>query len=519
MKRLALCLLCLTSLCAMAQSGYQNPVISGFYPDPSVCRVGNDYYLVNSTFEYFPGVPVFHSKDLIHWEQIGSCLTRPSQVNLVRCSASGGIYAPTIRYSNGTFYMVTTNVSGHGNFFVHTTNPAGEWSEPILLEQGGIDPSFIFEGGKCYMVSNPNGITLCEIDTLTGKQLTPSKRIWNGTGGRYPEGPHIYKKDGWYYLLVSEGGTEYGHKVTMARSRSIYGPYESNPGNPILTHINENAQTNPIQGTGHADIIEAHDGSWWIVFLGFRPQSYMHHLTGRETYLAPVKWEKDGWPVVNDRKAIELAMACPTLPQVMVPQEPARCDFADGKLPITWNYLRIPSYSNYSLTARSGWLRLKPTAITLDMEDSPTFVARRQKDINFTATTALQLSNAPVGDYAGLSVFMRNNYHYDLFVKQTADNQQKVVLRYTLGALTHIEKEADAAPTVYLRVKGTNDYYTFEYSTDNKNYTTLGKMDTRFLSSETAGGFTGVMLGLFAVSELDSSAANADFDWFEYQPN
>lgn len=197
------------SLSGFAQQtqGYENPVIPGYHPDPSVCRVGDDFYLVNSSFQYFPGVPLYHSKDLVHWTQIGHCLTRPSQLPLDKASTWGGIYAPTIRYNDGVFYMITTNVTSKGNFLVHATDPRGPWSEPVWLKQGGIDPSLYFEDGKCYLVSNPDvGIFLCEIDPMTGEQLTPSKRIWNGTGGRHPEGPHIYKKDGWYYLLISEGG-------------------------------------------------------------------------------------------------------------------------------------------------------------------------------------------------------------------------------------------------------------------------------------------------------------------------
>ena len=229
----------------------------------------------------------------------------------------------TIRYNDGTFYMITTNVSDKGNFLVHTTDPRGEWSEPVWLKQGGIDPSLYFEDGKCYLVSNPGvGIYLCEINPKTGEQLNESKRIWNGTGGRHPEGPHIYKKDGWYYLLISEGGTEYGHKVTIARSRDIDGPYEENPANPILTHINKNAQNSPIQGTGHADLIQAPDGSWWMVCLAFRPQSGSHHLLGRETYLAPVRWDKNAWPVVNGDGTIALQMDVPTTATSLAPSLP-----------------------------------------------------------------------------------------------------------------------------------------------------------------------------------------------------
>ncbi|MBN2174226.1 MAG: glycoside hydrolase family 43 protein, partial [Bacteroidales bacterium] len=202
--------LILTTWNVIGQRTYKNPVIPGFHPDPSICKSGDNFYLVTSSFEYFPGVPIFRSKDLVNWEKIGHCLTRPSQLNLDKCRASGGIYAPTIRYHDGTFYMITTNVSGKGNFIVHTKDPAGEWSDPVWLKQGGIDPSLYFEDNKCYLTSNPaNCIYLSEINPLTGEQLSESKAIWNGTGGRYPEAPHIYKKDGWYYLLISEGGTEY----------------------------------------------------------------------------------------------------------------------------------------------------------------------------------------------------------------------------------------------------------------------------------------------------------------------
>ena len=198
MKRIVLSLtLSILSISTFwAQSGYNNPVLSGFYPDPSVCRVDSDYYLVTSSFEFFPGVPLFHSKDLIHWDQIGYCLNRKSQLPLESAGASGGIYAPTIRYHDGVFYMITTNVTDKGNFYVTTTDPHGEWSEPIWLEQGGIDPTLFFDEGRCYLISNPdNTITIGEIDVKTGKPLSQPRGIWQGTGGRYPEGPHIYKKD------------------------------------------------------------------------------------------------------------------------------------------------------------------------------------------------------------------------------------------------------------------------------------------------------------------------------------
>lgn len=518
MKKLTLLLGLALSLSCFSQEkqGYQNPVIPGFHPDPSVCRAGDDFYLVNSSFQYFPGVPLFHSKDLVNWEQIGHCLTRPSQLPLHDATTWGGIYAPTIRYHEGTFYMITTNVSDRGNFLVHTTDPRGEWSEPVWLKQGGIDPSLYFEEGKCYLVSNPNGgIFLSEIDPKSGEQLTEPRRIWNGTGGRYPEGPHLYKKDGWYYLLISEGGTEYGHKVTIARSRHIEGPYDSNPSNPILTHINQNAQTNPIQGTGHADLVQAADGSWWMVCLAFRPQSGSHHLLGRETFLVPVRWDEGAWPVVNGDGTVKLQMDVPTLPQQPFAPKPARTDFKAGKPGAEWVYIRNPHPENY--TFASGKLRLKATPVNLDnSQQSPTFIGRRQEHIDFTATTSVQLRQASTGDEAGLTVYMFEPAHYDLFVRQQADGQT-VVLRYRLGSLTHIEKEVPLPRgKVQLRVKGDKDLYHFEYAPDGKPFQKLGSMDAKYISTETAGGFTGIVLGMYA-SSTGATEGYGEFDFFEYR--
>lgn len=505
----------LLSILLLPAQGYRNPVIPGFHPDPSVCRVGEDYYLVNSSFQFFPGVPLFHSKDLVHWEQIGNCLDRPSQVKLTGAQSWGGIYAPTIRYHEGTFYMITTNVSDRGNFLVHTTDPRKEWSEPVWLQQGGIDPSLYFEEDKCYMVSNPDvGIHLCEINPLTGEQLTPSVRIWEGMGGRHPEGPHIYRKDGWYYLLISEGGTEYAHRITIARSRNIYGPYSGNPANPILTHMNRNAQDNPIQGTGHADLVEAADGSWWMVCLAFRPQSGSHHLLGRETFLAPVRWDKGAWPVVNGDGTIALQMEVPVLPQSTPPAPSVRTRFDQPSLPAEWVYLQNPSPDNYLLTGKA--LRLKGTSASLDQSAvSPTFVARRQEHINFTAVTSLSLEDAMPGDEAGLSLFRETHSHYDFFLRQETDGQS-IVLRYRLGALLHTEVIPAKKKKVQLRITGTPDMYRFEYSTDGKQFHQAGAMDTRYISTETTGGFTGTVIGLYATSATESSGCYGEFSWFDY---
>lgn len=518
MKRTFFCcfLLLLFSSLQSTGQGYKNPVLPGFYPDPSVCRAGEYYYLVNSSFQYFPAVPIHRSKDLINWESIGHVLSRPTQVKLEKINSWGGIYAPTIRYHKGRFYMITTNVSDKGNFYVYTDDPAGEWSEPIWVDQGGIDPDIFFnEDGKVYFVSADRGLVLCEIDIKTGKRLTESKVIWNGTGGRYPEGPHIYKKDGYYYLMIAEGGTEYGHKVTIARSRSLDGPFESNPANPILTHINDIARSNPIQGTGHADLIQAHDGSWWTVFLGFRPQSYLHHVLGRETFLAPVSWEENLWPVVNTNGTVSLNMDVRTLPQVKVPVQSSKENFNSSRPGNEWNYICNPTSANYSLQERKGHLRLKTSTISLNDKDSPTFLGRRQQHSSFSAKTVIDFSKLSEGAKAGITSYMMNDYHYDLYV--TIRNKRPVLcLAYTLGSLKQVVKEISLAEKqVYLKIEGTNDHYHFFYSYQGRKFDKMGSLDVRFLSSETAGGFTGVYLGLFAESS-DKSGGYADFDWFDY---
>jgi xylan 1,4-beta-xylosidase len=512
-----------SSSVASAQTTYRNPVIPGFHPDPSVCCVGDDYYLVTSTFEFFPGVPIFHSKDLVNWEQIGHCLTRASQLPLQKCGASAGIYAPTIRYHDGLFYMVVTNVSGGGNFFVTAKDPAGEWSEPVWVNQGGIDPTIFWdEDGKSYFMSNEHqfsdgikreGIVVSEIDLKTGKRTTEPVAVWKGTGGRYPEAPHIYKKDGFYYLLIAEGGTEYGHKVTIARSKTIYGPYESAPGNPILTHINRITQTNQIQGTGHADLIEAHDGSWWVVFLAFRLQNGNHHLTGRETYLAPVSWPKNGWPAVNGDGTVALEMTCPTLPLKPFAAKPVRDEFSTAVPGFEWNYLRDPFMDNYKFDSKNSKLVLKGTGLTLNDVDSPTFLGRRQEHINFTTTTSLEFQPSKINEEAGITALMNDRYHFDLI-----KTKGKVILRYQLGSITHIAKElAVNSDKIQLRIEGSETFYTFSYSTDGIKFISLGKADTNLISTETAGGFTGVYLGLFTSGNGSKCNTPAVFDWFEYK--
>lgn len=512
---------------AQASDGtYSNPVIPGFYPDPSVCRVGDDYFLVNSTFEYFPGIPVFHSKDLVNWQQVGNCLTRPSQLPLERVWPSGGIYAPTIRYHDGTFYVIVTIVGPDGgNIIVSTKDPAGEWSEPVKVPRGGIDPSLFFDDdGKVYLTGTssgdePSGIYQSEIDVATGKLVGDAKLVWSGTGGRYPEGPHLYRIRGFYYLMIAEGGTEYGHMETIARSRSPWGPFEAYAKNPILTH--RNLGNSPIQGTGHADLVEARDGSWWMVFLAFRtPGQYqqLHHL-GRETFLAPVTWTEDGWPLVNGTGTISLEMPAGALPAHPVAAAPVREEFDAPRPGLAWLFVRNPSPADWLLVERPGWLRLKGSAVTLDDVASPAFIGRRQQHFDFEATTLLEYRPAREGEEAGVALRMNEGHHYEIGVDRSRADR-RVFVRCRIGRIDTVVASAKIADgPVRLRVHGDPNTYTLSYAVGTDDFTELSKLDTRYLSSEVAGGFTGVVIGLYATGRGRPASAPADFDWFDYRPD
>lgn len=474
-----------------------NPVIPGYYPDPSICRVGDDYYLVNSSFQYFPGVPIHHSKDLVNWELIGNVLDRESQIPLEKANSARGIYATTIRYNEGTYYMITTNVGNGGNFFVTAKDPSGPWSEPIYLKQEGIDPSFLFEDGKCYMVSNPNGIRLCEIDPVTGEQLTESKLLWKGTGGRYPEGPHIYKKDGWYYLLISEGGTEMGHNLTIARSRDIWGPYESNPANPILSHFRSVAENNQIQATGHGDFVEAPDGSWWVVFLAFRRYGGDYHHLGRETFLAPVTWE-NGWPIINGGNPVEAEMEVPASWTAQAPVvKPWREEF-DSPLGHKWIYLQNPDSSRYSISG--GELTLKGYK-PLQENDHPTYVGVRQEDPTIAVETKVRIKD-PSAE-AGLVLYQSPDGFASVGVERG-----KARLHLKLKSVDTVIGEAAVKNNEAVVRICSKDGLMYEFFVDGNP---LGNLNTSLLSSEVVGGFTGVTLGMYAVG------GEARFDYFDYK--
>lgn len=528
-------------------AAFTNPVISGFHPDPSVCRVGDDFYLVNSSFEYTPGVPVFHSRDLVNWRPLGYCLTRESQLPLPLAQPSLGIYAPTIRHHRGTFYLITTNMdrfaAGGGeepsNFFVTAEDPAGGWSEPVWLEQPGIDPSLLFDDdGRVYLTSaafplelitDPTRTDLSytiiqsEIDVATGRLLTEPRELWSGTGGAYPEGPHLYKVGGRYYLMIAEGGTSYGHMETVARSDTPWGPWEPCPHNPVLT--NRSLQS-PIQATGHADLVELQDGSWWLVCLGVRPlpSTYLHHL-GRETFLAPVTWDAEGWPHAGADGRIEPSLRGPNLLPRAWPEPAPRTDFRGPDLGPEWNFLRWPPPGSWSLDARPGFLRLVGTPARLDDGAGLAFVGRRQEHPRCEVATRLEFTPETDGAEAGLTVWMNGGHHYEIAVTRL-EGTRHIIVRRRVGTLAAtVAREPLEEGLVTLSVSATDAAgdsglpgYTFAYRSGTEEPRVLGSGEARYLATEVAGGYTGVYFALYATAGGEGGAAPADFAWFEYRP-
>jgi xylan 1,4-beta-xylosidase len=496
---------------------YRNPVLPGFHPDPSVCRVGRDFYLVVSSFEYFPGVPIFHSRDLVHWRQVGHCLNRPSQLPLAEAAASGGIWAPTLRYHRGLFYMTTTNVSSGGNFIVTASAPEGPWSDPSPVGQPGIDPSLFFdEDGTVIYSTSSEGALQSRIDVASGELLSEPKVVWRGTGGQYPEGPHLYFRDGWYYLLLSEGGTEYGHMVTMARAESPWGPFQSCPRNPLLTH---RSRKSPIQAVGHADLVTSDGGAWFAVFLGARPNGYppCHHL-GRETFLSPLTWADDGFPMIGDNGRVALEMETPLLLGPRADSVP-RDDFASNALALHWNYLRNPDPLLYSLAERPGFLRLHGSAHGLDDIASPAWVGRRQCQFAIRVAACLEFRPRAEREEAGLVVRMNERHHYEIFMT-IRGGRANVVLRRRIGGLQtevacRILSPSEASRSVFA-IEADRDEYRFSHGPSKDELRPLGVGETRYLSTEVAGGFTGVYLAMYATGNGAPCTEPADFDWFDY---
>ena len=507
---------------APAAGQYANPILRGFYPDPSITRVGDDYYLINSTFAFYPGIPVFHSKDLVHWTQIGNAIDRPSMLDFSGLATSRGVFAPDISYHDGTFYIVNTCVDCKGNFVITAKDPKGPWSDPVWLPFGGIDPSLFWDDdGRAYIVYNdaPEGEPLYSghralwmqaFDPKTNAMTGPRKVVVNGGAdiAKKPvwiEGPHIYKKDGHYYLMAAEGGTEDGHSEVIFRSDSVWGPYVPYGGNPILTQRDlDRNRAEPIDSSGHADLVETPDGQWWSVFLATRPYAREPGLqglfnTGRETFMLPVTW-KDGWPVILPHgKAIPRQVRVPALPADVQPALDPSANplaFVGIRTPVA-EFARNPEPMKWVLTPR-------PDAIG-DVKSHPAFIGLRQPEARVAFGTKLTYRPQAEGDRAGLAA-VQSDDNYLFFGIARRDGKDVLEVTRRAGpndprdgvvlASKPIDPE-DGEIMLSLVIDGGKASFgygdAFEYLIQN--------VDVTNLSSAKAGGFVGTVVGVYAYGQ------------------
>ncbi len=511
------------------ESSFYNPVLAGWYSDPSICTNGDgDYFLVTSTFTFFPGVPIFHSRDLVNWKQIGHVLSRPSQLrNMEKQHVSGGIFAPAIAYNptNKTYYMITTNVDD-GNFFVKTKDPFGEWSDPIMLpEVLGIDPAFFFdEDGKGYIVNNddaPDGkpeypghrtVRVVEFDPATDKCVGERKIVVN-KGCRpeekpiWCEGPHIYKEKGKYYLMTAEGGTGGWHSEVIYRGDTPFGPYTPYSGNPILTQrtLDPNRK-NPVTCAGHADLVKTPEGDWWGVFLAVRPVADDKENLGRETFMMPVKWTEEGWPYfMNEGETVPLIVKKPGVKReenVTFGNYTRIDEFNDSTLSMEWMTLRGPASDFYSLTKNPGYLTVKCAEVKSNEKAQLPYVCRRINHHNFNAETRLTFVPENDNQSSGILLLKDETHQYYLArAKRGEDHYIELRKVSDSGVERLAEKKIESSlSTIDFKVKGEGLDYSFLFSTDGgETWESIADgIDAGFTSTNVAGGFTGTVIGLYA---------------------
>ena len=523
---------------------YYNPILAGFHPDPSVCRVGEDYYLVNSTFSYFPGVPIFHSRNLVDWTQLGHVLDRPSQLNLDGLPVSSGIYAPAISWHNGVFYLITTNVRGIGNFYVTAVNPAGPWSDPVPLAFDGIDPSIFFDDdGGAYIVHNGpapdnkplydghRAIWLWDFDpaarTVKNGRILVNGGVDLSQKPVWIEGPHLFKRNGYYYLTCAEGGTGPDHSQVVFRSRSLAEPFVPAPRNPILTQRDlDPARPNPVIALGHADLVETGKDEWCAVFLGIRPYEQGKSNIGRETFLLPVTWKND-WPTI-----LEKGRVLPTTLKRPLGARPPRGapattgsftwrdEFDSQTLDLPWLFLRTPRERWWSLTSRPGSLLIEPRGVPLHSvgrvdpkaNGNPSFVARRLQHANFQATTALDVHATTADSDAGLATLQNDTSYLFLGVRIRDTRAREIFLERRSKASDSAEVIAREvlpadARRFELRLEGTGKFLSFFYRAEGAAawQSLRTGLDGSLLSTQDAGGFVGATLGLYARSVAPSA--------------
>lgn len=525
---------------------FRNPILPGGYPDPSICRVGDDYYLVNSSFEYFPGLPIHHSRDLVNWELIGYGLNRPEQctgaVNLSDVQTQGGIHAPTIRFHDGIFYIITTNVylppggreSQCNNFIVTAHNPAGPWSEPhVIAGAPGIDPDLFFDDdGRIWYTgthppANPNfpgegEIWMQELDLPNWKLMGECHFVWRGAcGGVWVEGPHLYKVEGRYYLMVAEGGTSFNHAVMVAVSDHITGPYVSNPRNPILTsrHL---SYEHWVHSTGHADLVELPDGRWYMVALGIRGNEGGSSNMGRETHLIPVTWEREPfewqesktlWPVCAPLTGrVERVNLLPFTGSGKMPAIEFVDTFDIPALRPEWNSRRAPLPNSHSFRARPGTLRLFALPEVICERGRYNFLGIRQQESNFTFEAGMAFSPATDGVEAGLVLLQQDeNYLKFSVIRQNGLDMLTLVLaepRQPPRILAQTALKNDSG-NIRLQVKSSRSHYTYRFATGNSpKFRPFAKTPANHILSR---GYTGAYLGIYASSNGKTTGEYADF--------
>jgi alpha-N-arabinofuranosidase len=519
-----------------AAGEFYNPILAGSYPDPSICRAGEYYYLVNSSFSFFPGIPIFRSRDLVNWEQVGHVLDRPSQLDLDGLSVSHGIFAPDISYHDGRFWVITTNVYGIGNFYVTATDPAGPWSDPVVLKHvKGIDPSFFWdEDSHAYIVHNGEppdntplypghrAVWIWEFDEKTGDVKGEGRIIVNGGTDisqepSWIEGPHVWKRDGYYYLSAAEGGTGPNHSQVIFRSRSVWGPYEPWAGNPSLTQRDlDPGRAEPITSVGHADLVETPSGEWWAVFLGMRGGNTL----ARETFLLPVTFE-DGWPrILKQGVAVPRILPRPELPALSgEPPAPTtgtftwRDEFDKPVLDRSWSFLRTPREEWWSLTEQPGSLLIRPRPVPLHSRDdkdlaanrNPSFLGRRVQHPEFSASTTLALGPATADGEAGLAALQHNENYLFLGVRVEGGRARRVFLERSAKGAAGRETVATAplpegASRVELRMAGRVPYYDLTYRVDGGDWKSLRQRADGTMLERGGSNFVGTYVGPYARS-------------------
>lgn len=519
------------------QETIQNPIIPGFNPDPCIVRVENDYYIVTSTFEWFPGIPIYHSKDLQNWTQLGHVLTRKSQLDLTGTSDSNGIFAPSITYYNGRYYVMYTIVregvnwpmKGYPNYIVTATSPQGPWSEPVLINSLGFDPSLFIDGEKAYVlirlfdhrkkkISSP-GIGIHEFDLKTLQPIGEPRFIYSGWNKRSAEGPKMIKKGNYYYLFTAEGGTGYGHYEAIARSKSVYGPYERAPK---LFYSSKDNPKLAVQKAGHGTIFDTPEGEWFTTHLGSRPVTERGNCTlGRETFIQKVEWTADGWPqLYNGKIEPEITVMAPNGIKAKKQENlTVKDNFDSNVLNVRYQLLREPEKEDWlSLSRNKGYLSLRGRHILGTLYDQ-SFVAQRVTSHNQEFETCLEFSPANFRHSAGIACYYDSKHYYALGLTYDEDLQSTVL------ELTEVDKQYKELldkkiiipynnQKVYMRVVIEGYKLQFYYSLDHKQWHQAGSdYDFSKISDDYAGGFTGAMVGLFC-QDLIYSNLWAKFDYF-----